>query len=358
MAEPKTTGHGDKLGDNVANTAHTGVEGHGKAAFPPFQSETFASQLVSFAIAFVLLYVIVSRFALPRVGGIIAARQSVIDNDLEAAAKLQVDSDTALKDYETELANARARAQAIAGDVRDKLNAEQESARKALEDKLATQAGRSGIADCLNAANRDGQCSRDCGRRCDRHRRTADRHVADGRRRGVRARRRVEEVNAMFGLEAEFWVAVAFVILMAVLGYFGIHRTILKALDHRSERIKKDLADARRLKDEATKLLADYRARRETAVREADEIIAGAKADAERIAVEAKAKMEEFVARRTKSAEAKIAMAEAQALADVRAAAADAAVSAAATIMAQTVKGQTADDLIARGISEVSTKLN
>lgn len=139
MAGPKTTGHGDKLGDNVANTAHTGVEGHGKAAFPPFQSETFASQLVSFAIAFVLLYVIVSRFALPRVGGIIAARQSVIDNDLEAAAKLQVDSDTALKDYETELANARARAQAIAGDVRDKLNAEQESARKALEEKLATQ---------------------------------------------------------------------------------------------------------------------------------------------------------------------------------------------------------------------------
>ena len=162
----------------------------------------------------------------------------------------------------------------------------------------------------------------------------------------------------MFGLQAEFWVAVAFVILMGVFGYFGIHRTILKALDHRSERIQKELADARRLKDEAAKLLADYRARRETAVREAEGIVSNAKAEAERIAAEAKVKMEDFVARRTKSAEAKIAMAEAQALADVRAAAADAAVSAAAQIMSQTVKGQTADDLIARGIGEVRAKLN
>jgi F-type H+-transporting ATPase subunit b len=162
----------------------------------------------------------------------------------------------------------------------------------------------------------------------------------------------------MFGLEAEFWVAVAFVILMGVFGYFGIHRTILKALDHRSERIQKELDDARRLKDEAAKLLAEYRARRESAVREAEDIIANAKAEAERIAAEAKVKMEDFVARRTKSAEGKIAMAEAQALADVRAAAADAAVSAAATIMSQTVKGQTADDLLARGISEVRAKLN
>lgn len=129
----------EKLGDKVAADAHTGVDGSGKAAFPPFQSETFASQLISFGIAFVLLYVIVSRLALPRVGGILAARQSVIDNDLDAAAKLQVDSDAALQAYENELANARARAQAIAGEVRDKLNAEQDASRKSLEDRLATQ---------------------------------------------------------------------------------------------------------------------------------------------------------------------------------------------------------------------------
>jgi F-type H+-transporting ATPase subunit b len=158
--------------------------------------------------------------------------------------------------------------------------------------------------------------------------------------------------------EAEFWVAVAFVILMGVFAYFGIHRTVLKALDHRSERIKAELDDARRLKEEAAKLLAEYKARHAAAEREAQDIIASARAEAERIASEAKAKMEDFVVRRTKTAESKIALAEAQALADVRAAAANAAVAAASTILSQTVKGQIAEDLLAKGITEVREKLN
>ena len=158
--------------------------------------------------------------------------------------------------------------------------------------------------------------------------------------------------------EPEFWVAVAFVILMILFAYLGIHKTVLKALDHRSERIKAELDDARRLKEEAAKLLGEYKTRRASAEREAEEIIANAKAEAERIAVEAKAKMEDFVARRTKTAESKIALAEAQALADVRAAAANAAVTAASTILSQSVKGQVADDLLAKGIAEVRQKLN
>ncbi len=158
--------------------------------------------------------------------------------------------------------------------------------------------------------------------------------------------------------EPEFWVAVAFVILMGVFAYVGVHKTVLTALDHRSERIKAELDDARRLKDEAAKVLADYKTRRASAEREAEEIITAAKAEAERIATEAKDKMEDFVARRTKTAESKIALAEAQALADVRAAAADAAVAAASTILSQSVKGQVADDLLAKGIDEVRQKLN
>lgn len=159
-------------------------------------------------------------------------------------------------------------------------------------------------------------------------------------------------------MEAEDWVAVAFVIMLAVFVYFGIHRTVLRALDHRRDRIKNELDDARKLKDEAAKLLADYRSRRESAVREADEIISSAKAEAERIATEAKARMEEFVARRTKMAETKIAQAEAQALADVRSAAADAAVAAASKILSDTVKGTSADALINQGINEVRQRLN
>ena len=158
--------------------------------------------------------------------------------------------------------------------------------------------------------------------------------------------------------EPEIWVAVAFVILMVLFAYLGVHRTVLTALDHRRERIKAELDEARRLKEEAAKLLAEYKARRASAEREAQEIIANAKAEAERIAAEAKAKMEDFVARRTKTAESKIALAEAQALADVRAAAADAAVSAASTILSQSVKGSVADDLLAKGIAEVRAKLN
>ena len=158
--------------------------------------------------------------------------------------------------------------------------------------------------------------------------------------------------------QPETWVAIAFVILMALFVWLGVHRTVLTALDHRAQRIKTELDDARRLKDEAAKLLADYQARRASAEREAQEIVTNAKAEAERIATEAKARMEDFVARRTKTAETKIALAEAQALADVRAAAAEAAVAAASAVLSQSVKGSVADDLLAKGIAEVKAKLN
>jgi F-type H+-transporting ATPase subunit b len=91
--------------------------------------------------------------------------------------------------------------------------------------------------------------------------------------------------------EPETWVAIAFVILMGLFGYLGIHRTVLKALDHRADRIKAELDDARRLKNEAAALLTEYKNKRTSAEREAEEIISNAKAEAERIAVETKAKM-------------------------------------------------------------------
>ena len=162
----------------------------------------------------------------------------------------------------------------------------------------------------------------------------------------------------MLFLDPETWVAIAFILLVIGFAWMGVHRTVLTALDHRAERIKAELEDASRLKDEAAKVLAEYKARRASAEREAADIIASANAEAERIASEAKAKMEDFVARRTKTAESKIALAEAQALADVRAAAADAAIAAASAVMSKTVKGKVADDLLARGIAEVRQKLN
>lgn len=158
--------------------------------------------------------------------------------------------------------------------------------------------------------------------------------------------------------EAEFWVAVAFVILMAIFAKLGVHRTLLKSLDHRRERITNELDEARRLKEEASALLAEYRNKRATAEREAQEIVENAQAEAGRLAAESKARLEDFVARRTKMAETKIAQAEAQAVADVRAAAADAAVAAAGKILASTVTGQAAETLVNQGIAEVRQKLN
>jgi F-type H+-transporting ATPase subunit b len=158
--------------------------------------------------------------------------------------------------------------------------------------------------------------------------------------------------------EAEFWVAVAFVLFIAVLGYFQVHKLVVKGVDDRRDRIKAELDEARVLKEEAQALLAQYEGKKQAAEQEAAAIVAGAKAEAERLAAEAKAKMEDFVARRTKMAESKIAQAEAQALADVRSAAAEAAVAAAETILTRTVKGKVADDLIAKGIEDVKRKLN
>jgi F-type H+-transporting ATPase subunit b len=161
-----------------------------------------------------------------------------------------------------------------------------------------------------------------------------------------------------FFKEPENWVAVAFVIFVAIMLYVGAHKKIIEALDHRSARIKAELDEARRLRDEAVSLLADYQRKQREAEHEAEAIVADARAEAERVAAEARTKMEEFVARRTKLAEAKIGQAEAQALADVRAAAADAAVSAAEAILRDAATGKVADDLIAQGIADVKTKLN
>src|SRR6266508_147536 len=131
--------------------------------------------------------------------------------------------------------------------------------------------------------------------------------------------------------EAEFWVAVAFVLFIGVLGYFQVHKLIVKGVDDRRDRIKAELDEARVLKEEAQALLMQYQEKKQAAEQEAAAIVAGAKAEAERLAAEAKAKMEDFVVRRTKMAESKIAQAEAQAVADV---------------------------LIAKGIDDVKRKLN
>ncbi len=124
MAEPAHT----------TSTGHPAESGHG--GFPPFQSQTFASQLVWLAIAFVLLYVLMSKLALPRIASVIEGRQKHIDNDLTEASRLKGESDAAIAAYEKALADARARAQAMANETRERQAAEAEERRQTLEDAL------------------------------------------------------------------------------------------------------------------------------------------------------------------------------------------------------------------------------
>jgi F-type H+-transporting ATPase subunit b len=162
----------------------------------------------------------------------------------------------------------------------------------------------------------------------------------------------------MFEIDAEFWVAVSFFIFLGILAYVGVWGKVTGALDHRSDRIKAELDEARRLREEAQTLLAHYQQKQKDAESEAAAILTNAKADAERMTQEAEVKMTEFVARRTKMAETKIAQAEAQAMADVRSAAVDAAVAAAERILKDSTKGKIAEDLLASGIQDVKSKLN
>jgi F-type H+-transporting ATPase subunit b len=156
----------------------------------------------------------------------------------------------------------------------------------------------------------------------------------------------------------EAWVAIGFVCFLALLVYIGAHRKVIDGLDQRRARIQAELDEASRLREEAAALLAEFERKGRAAESEAAAIIESAKAEAERLAGEAKLRMEDFVARRTKMAEAKIAQAEAQALAEVRSAAAEAAVAAAEKLLATAAKGKVAVDLVARGIEDVKNKFN
>ncbi|KLK91231.1 ATP F0F1 synthase subunit B [Microvirga vignae] len=157
--------------------------------------------------------------------------------------------------------------------------------------------------------------------------------------------------------DAEFWVALAFIIFWGIMFYLGVPGKVLNQLDSRGKRIADELAEAKRLREDAEKLLREFEAKRAAAEREAAEIVSSAKEEAERMAREAQEKMADFVKRRTASAEAKIAQAEAQASAEVRAAAVDAAIKASERVLRQEITGNTAASLVSRGLNDVRSKL-
>ncbi|WP_441965721.1 F0F1 ATP synthase subunit B family protein [Microvirga sp. 2MCAF38] len=154
-----------------------------------------------------------------------------------------------------------------------------------------------------------------------------------------------------------FWVAVAFVIFWGILFYYGVPGKVLGMLDSRGKRIADELAEAKRLRQDAEKLLKEFEEKRVAAEREAAEIVSVAKEEAQRLARETEEKLTDFVKRRTATAETKIAQAEAQASAEVRAAAVDAAVKASETVLRSELTGPAAASFVTDSLGQVRAKL-
>ena len=160
-----------------------------------------------------------------------------------------------------------------------------------------------------------------------------------------------------FEFDAAFWATISLFVFIGVVIYLKVPGMIGKALDGRIKAIEGELAEAERLRQEAKFLLEEYEAKRQAATTEAEGIVAAAREEAFRLTAEAKASLETLIARRTKAVEDKIAQAESQAIAEVRARSADVAVEAARVLLTKQMSKK-GGELIDAAIKDVGSKLN
>jgi F-type H+-transporting ATPase subunit b len=158
--------------------------------------------------------------------------------------------------------------------------------------------------------------------------------------------------------EPELWVGLGFVLAIALLVWKGAGRTIAKMLDARAAVISAELQEARRLREEAERLFADYRTRAESAEREVESILAEARAEVQRLAELARGDLNAQIARRLQAAQDKIGQAEAAAMTEIRGRAADAAVATAQKLIQARMDGERAGRLIQESIKDLGGKLN
>jgi F-type H+-transporting ATPase subunit b len=157
---------------------------------------------------------------------------------------------------------------------------------------------------------------------------------------------------------ATVWVLLGLLVFIGILVYLKLPAKLTAALDGRAAKIRSELEDARRLREEAAALLTEYQKKRGEAEAEAEAIILQARRESEALAEEARSRITDYVARRTKAVEQRIAQAEAQAVAEVRSRAVDVAAAAAAQILRDKAVGQTGEELINRSIETVRKNLN
>lgn len=161
-----------------------------------------------------------------------------------------------------------------------------------------------------------------------------------------------------FFTDPEFWVAVGFVTVIGIFLYQRLPAFVGAALDTRAAGIAKELDEAKRLRDEAEALLAQYKEKAASVEQEAEAILNEAKTNAERFASEARAALTQQIERRAQVAQDKIAQAEAQAMSEIRTLAADAAAAAAEKLITARIDEKRASDLIAASLKELPGKLN
>jgi F-type H+-transporting ATPase subunit b len=154
-------------------------------------------------------------------------------------------------------------------------------------------------------------------------------------------------------MDTTFWVAVAFVLFVALLVYFAVPRKVISALDKRAESIQQELSEARRLREEAQSILADYQRKQRDAEAEAKDIIAQAEREAQAYAQETRRQFDEMLERRMRMADEKIARAESDAVAEVRSRAVDASVDAAEQIIAGKLDDEKARALINQSVEQL-----
>lgn len=159
-------------------------------------------------------------------------------------------------------------------------------------------------------------------------------------------------------MDATFWALVGLVIFLGIVVYLKVPGMVAKSLDERAAKISKELDEARTLREEAQALLAEYHRKRKEAEKEASDIVAAAGREANAIVEDAKQKTEEYVARRNKLAEQKIASAEAEAIKEVRTAAVELAVAAATRIVADKVDAKASATFFKDLLEQVKSRLN
>ncbi len=160
-------------------------------------------------------------------------------------------------------------------------------------------------------------------------------------------------------IDATFYAFIALLLFLALITYMKVPAMMAKALDDRSDKIRNDLDEARRLREEAQQLLAEYQRKRKEAEHEAEGIVAAAKREAVAMAEEADRKTEDYITRRTAMAEQKIAQAEGQAIAEVKASAVDLAIEAAETVLGKKMSSSVVSgDMFKQSLSELKARMN